>query len=665
MLCEFVRGIGCALVVSLAVLVWLPETGLCQVVPSNRLTIWQGNVGVAGGIPNRTTIYTTIPAGASGATIQNAINACPSNQVVLLSAGTYTITSTLNLNSYMTLRGAGMNSTVLLGTNISPVVQIANPVSWDWSSPVPANHVSWIGNYTQGTNTLIVASTNLAGSPVSVPVGRLIFIDQLNDTNTSAIGTYGTATPGGYTSIAQPNTGLDRYQSQLTKVIAVNGQSVTISPGIFMPNYSPALLPQIWWESANPIEQAGVENLWIVVSNVDNYAIFYYNAHNCWGENVRTTAARRHHAFWQAVNCQVEHCYLETDSGSGDDYPLAIFNSSAGLIENNVINGIQNGLVCCGMSGSVFAYNYITNCLSANNWMWCGIYLHGAHPSMNLFEGNVAPGIAMDNGWGSSIYNTALRNRFIGEDESNPNTSGFTQAVDVGATNRFENIVGNVLGTVGKDTAYESYAQTSGCNDGGRIYYIAYLYSSCSTPWDPVTYSSMIRAYNWDSANQGVVAGGYQASDVPNSYYLTGRPAFFGSLPWPPVDPDNPTYSSSRTNIPAAYRFVFGVDPPGASTSQPPVAVSSASPLAGAAPLAVAFSSAGSYSPQGAALTYSWTFGDGATSTAANPGHTYQSAGTYPAQLSVSDGTNTTPSSILSIQAMTNPPAPTALRVVQ
>ena len=52
------------------------------------------------------------------------------------------------------------------------------------------------------------------------------------------------------------------------------------------------------------------------------------------------------------------------------------------------------------------------------------------------------------------------------------------------------------------------------------------------------------------------------------------------------------------------------------------------------------FSSAGSSDPEGQPLTYSWTFGDGGTSTAANPTHTYTQAGQYTARLSVSDGTN-------------------------
>ncbi|MBX7265218.1 ThuA domain-containing protein [Micromonospora sp. Llam7] len=68
-----------------------------------------------------------------------------------------------------------------------------------------------------------------------------------------------------------------------------------------------------------------------------------------------------------------------------------------------------------------------------------------------------------------------------------------------------------------------------------------------------------------------------------------------------------------------------------------PIAVASAEPTSGAAPLTVAFSSAGSRDPDGGALTFAWAFGDGETSTEANPSHTYTSAGNYTAQLTVTN----------------------------
>jgi glucose/arabinose dehydrogenase len=68
-----------------------------------------------------------------------------------------------------------------------------------------------------------------------------------------------------------------------------------------------------------------------------------------------------------------------------------------------------------------------------------------------------------------------------------------------------------------------------------------------------------------------------------------------------------------------------------------PVAVATSDKTSGQAPLTVAFSSAGSADPEGGALSYAWVFGDGTTSTAANPAHTYAANGTYNVKLTVTD----------------------------
>ena len=74
----------------------------------------------------------------------------------------------------------------------------------------------------------------------------------------------------------------------------------------------------------------------------------------------------------------------------------------------------------------------------------------------------------------------------------------------------------------------------------------------------------------------------------------------------------------------------------------PPTASATATPDAGGAPLAVGFSSAGSSDPYGKPLTESWNFGDGsAPSSLADPTHTYAAPGTYTADLTVSNGVQT------------------------
>lgn len=82
---------------------------------------------------------------------------------------------------------------------------------------------------------------------------------------------------------------------------------------------------------------------------------------------------------------------------------------------------------------------------------------------------------------------------------------------------------------------------------------------------------------------------------------------------------------------------LFRIVPPG-SADLPPVAVASATPSFGYAPLDVAFSSVGSLDPEGLPLEFDWSFGDGARSPLPNPSHRYSSNGSYVATLTVNDG---------------------------
>ncbi|MEJ8638431.1 ThuA domain-containing protein [Streptomyces sp. MS2.AVA.5] len=79
-----------------------------------------------------------------------------------------------------------------------------------------------------------------------------------------------------------------------------------------------------------------------------------------------------------------------------------------------------------------------------------------------------------------------------------------------------------------------------------------------------------------------------------------------------------------------------------ATGGRSPVAEALANKTSGKAPLKVAFSSAGTTDGDGDALTYAWDFGDGGTSTDANPSHTYKKNGTYTATVTAKDPTGRT-----------------------
>ncbi|MER7057250.1 PQQ-dependent sugar dehydrogenase [Streptomyces sp. NPDC000351] len=88
-----------------------------------------------------------------------------------------------------------------------------------------------------------------------------------------------------------------------------------------------------------------------------------------------------------------------------------------------------------------------------------------------------------------------------------------------------------------------------------------------------------------------------------------------------------------------------------------PVAQAKANVTSGKAPLEVSFSSAGSADADGDALAYAWDFGDGATSTAVGPSHTYTANGQYTATLKVTDATGK--SATASVQITVGNTAPT------
>ncbi|MFD2685130.1 PQQ-dependent sugar dehydrogenase [Streptomyces phyllanthi] len=86
-----------------------------------------------------------------------------------------------------------------------------------------------------------------------------------------------------------------------------------------------------------------------------------------------------------------------------------------------------------------------------------------------------------------------------------------------------------------------------------------------------------------------------------------------------------------------------------ATDGHSPVAQAAADRTSGQAALKVRFSSAGSSDADGDALSYSWDFGDGGTSTAANPTHKYKKNGTYTATLTAKDPAGRTGSASVQI----------------
>ena len=99
--------------------------------------------------------------------------------------------------------------------------------------------------------------------------------------------------------------------------------------------------------------------------------------------------------------------------------------------------------------------------------------------------------------------------------------------------------------------------------------------------------------------------------------------------------------------------FVYG-------SNLTPVAVASATPTLGPAPLVVQLAGSASHDPDGDALTYDWDFGDGsAHASSADVQHTYTANGVYQATLTVSDGYGLASSDDVTIAVGNGPPTAT------
>ncbi len=112
--------------------------------------------------------------------------------------------------------------------------------------------------------------------------------------------------------------------------------------------------------------------------------------------------------------------------------------------------------------------------------------------------------------------------------------------------------------------------------------------------------------------------------------------------------------SSAVTNAPVTARFTdLAARPTAAAPNQPPSAVFTPT----CTNLACSFDGSGSSDPEGHLASYAWNFGDGATSTLAQPTHTFATSDTYQVTLTVTDDQSAT-NAVTHPVTVTGPPPP-------
>jgi hypothetical protein len=208
-------------------------------------------------------------------------------------------------------------------------------------------------------------------------------------------------------------------------------------------------------------------------------------------------------------------------------------------------------------AGSVFGYNYTDDSWDADSPTWVEVGINASHmagPHHMLFEGNYSPNADSDYTHGNATDLTFFRNWLSGQrrsftDASNSRTFGLAFG------SWWDSVVGNVLGRSGQMTGWvydDPMMSGSGSWREKVIWKIGYDPERWSMNADPLTLNTLIRGGNFDYLTNTVHWEGLTQQTLPNSLYLTAKPAFFGSNQWPWVDP---TGTTKLYTLPAKTRY--------------------------------------------------------------------------------------------------------------
>ena len=510
-----------------------------EIIPAERRVVWAGHVGIPGGIPERKTVSATIDAKAFGngaqdatAAIQGALDKCPPDQVVLLSAGAFKLTSTLRVGSHRVLRGAGPGATTLRyegpAGGRSAIAMAGWPKLIEGGSPVGI-----VAGATKGSTKITVAG---AAGPVAV--GDLLLVDQLNDGQlVDSTGFEGKCTYAG-------RAGGDRTLGQLVEVTALKGNEISFNIPLYW-TYRAELKPQASFAPARSfVHFAGLEDLKLTQPAASvTYLIEMQATHCCWLRNVEVERVDWR-AVWMLISLQneIRDCYFhESLSGYGRSHGYGVLVdlfSSANLVENNVLRALDGGFLMTagGAAGNVFGYNYGEDSRFDDPWWLTSSpsLNHSPHPLMNLWEGNVGYKIEGDFIHGSSSHNTVFRSRSLGW--MNATTTSRNNAVEFAAKNTNMNIVGCVLGTEGRSNRYEVLPGQP-YHDSQEV--VIWVLGVASDRQDPEVAATLLRHGNYDYVNKKTTWDPkIAARTLPPSLYLDAKPAWFGETAWPPIGPD-------------------------------------------------------------------------------------------------------------------------------
>jgi hypothetical protein len=393
--------------------------------------------------------------------------------------------------------------------------------------------------------------------------------DDNGNSNTS--GPYDT-TPGVLPAAMSWFSRKDRPTNEIKEIASVSGNTITFTSPLaigYRVSHSAQLTPRYIH-----VTNAGVENL-SMYGGADGELRFESAAYS-WAKSVEVTQwIGEGVAINNSFRIEVRDSYLHTGSWpepGGAGYIVSLADgSSEVLIENNIlIDACKEMVMRSSGSGSVVAYNYADDSWDFDTPGWVEVGLNASHmagPHHVLFEGNASQNADSDYTHGNAVYLTFFRNWLTGQRRSFTD-QGNIRTVGLAYGSWWDSFVGNVLGRSGQMSGWSYTNNAMSCDASGNncagnngpwndkdIWKLGYDPERWNMVPDPTVLSTVIRDGNYDfltnSQRWHNTPGGFA---MPNSMYLTSKPAFFGNNPWPWVDPT----TGAIYTLPAKARYDAG-----------------------------------------------------------------------------------------------------------
>ena len=209
---------------------------------------------------------------------------------------------------------------------------------------------------------------------------------------------------------------------QVNEIVAINGNTLELADPLNRA-YSMSLSPYV--RKITPARNIGITCLKLIredatANQTDN--IHFRNAFNCFVRNVESVNCNFGHVTVQSsAHIQIENSYFHhahAYGGGGQAYGI-VFQEAASfnLAESNTFEHLRHSMLLqSGANGNVYGYNYSIDPFWVSGYLPSNsagdAVLHGNHPYLNLFEGNVLQNIVVDASHGTNgPHNTFFRNR--------------------------------------------------------------------------------------------------------------------------------------------------------------------------------------------------------------------------------------------------------------